>query len=334
MPVTIKDVAKRAGVSSATVSRVLADKPYTSSEAKRRVLNAVEALGYRPNRTARSLRARRSSVVGLIVSDIQNPFFNAVVRAVEDTVYGHGYGVFLCNSDEDAHREQLYLDLFLDEQVAGVILTPTRDDAKAYEALLSAEIPLTVIDRHVAALEVDTVVTNNAEAASDVVEQLIRGGHERIGAIFSDLSISTGRERLEGYKNALRKANLPFDPSLVRFGRPVHSDGYQLVGELLRESATFTALFTGSKLLTLGALHYLYEYDANLFDKLALGAFDTLDWLPNQPEMIVAEQPAYTLGETAAQLLLGRIGDSGKAPEHVVLSSSISHIGSSRLGVK
>ena len=328
MPVTIKDVAKRAGVSSATVSRVLADKPYTSSEVKRRVLNAVEALGYRPNRTARSLRVRRSSVIGLILSDIQNPFFNAVVRAVEDTLYGHGYGVLLCNSDEDVQREQLYLDLFLDEQVSGVILTPTRGDAKAYEALLSAEIPFTVIDRYVTALEVDTVVTNNAEAASDVVERLIRGGHERIGAIFSDLSISTGRERLEGYKNALRRANLPFDPSLVRFGRPVHSDGYQLVGELLRESAAFTGLFTGSKLLTLGALRYLYEHDISL-DALALGAFDALDWLPNQPEMIVAEQPAYKLGETAAQLLLGRIGDPNKATEHVILNSSIARIGSS-----
>ena len=332
MSATIKDVAKRAGVSSATVSRVLANKPYTSDEVKGRVLAAVTALEYRPNRTARSLRVQRSSVIGLIISDIQNPFFNTVVRAVEDTVHEHGYGVFLCNSDEDAERERLYLNLFQDEQVAGVISTPTQGAAKAYEALLAADIPLTLIDRYVKALEVDTVVTDNAEAACEVVGQLIQQGHERIGAILSDLTISTGQERFEGYKRALQEAGLAFDESLVRFGRPIHKDGYQLAKDLLSKHPAATALFAGSKLLTLGTLQYLYEHDISVPDEVALGAFDTLDWMPNQPEMVVAEQPAYALGETAAKLLLARIEEPQRVTERVVLPSTVERVNSAKRG--
>lgn len=150
----IRDVAARAGVSSATVSRVLAGKPHVSDEVRGRVRAAAEALDYCPNRIARSLRVQRSRFIGLIVSDIQNPFFNRIVRAVEDTVLPHGFAVFLCNTDENPEQERFYLDLFLDEQVAGVILTPTQADAAAYRSFSGAGIPLAVIDRSVTGLDV------------------------------------------------------------------------------------------------------------------------------------------------------------------------------------
>jgi len=127
--VKIKDVADAAGVSTATVSRVLANKPHVRSEVKKRVMDVVRELGYRPNRVARSLRSRKSSIIGLIVSDIENPFFQQVSRAVEDAAGEQGYSVMLCNNDEDADKEKRYLDLIRDENLAGVILSPTRQTA-------------------------------------------------------------------------------------------------------------------------------------------------------------------------------------------------------------
>lgn len=323
----IRDVAKRAGVSSATVSRVLSGKPHVSAEVRERVLSAVQALGYRPNRIARSLRVQRSRFVGLIVSDIENPFFNRVVRAAEDTLLPHGFAVFLCNTDESPERERLYLDLFLDEQVAGIILTPTQADAEAYRTFAGAGIPLAVIDRQVMGLEVDTVVSNNREASQAVVAQLARGGHTRVGAILSDLSIQTGQARFEGYRRALAAAGLPLEPPLAVFGKPVEAEGYRLAQRLFERAAPPTALFTGSKLLTLGALRYLYDHAIRVPEEVALAAFDPLDWLPNSPEMLSVEQPAYEIGAKAAELLLARIKAPERPAELVVLPSTVTWAG-------
>ena len=328
----IRDVAARAGVSSATVSRVLAGKPHVSAAVRARVLEAAQTLRYRPNRIARSLRVQRSRFVGLVVSDIQNPFFNRVVRAVEDAVLPHGYAVFLCNTDENCERETLYLDLFLDEQVAGIILTPTRADAAAYGGFDfgGAGVPLVVVDRPVAGLAVDTVVSDNLEASQAVVARLIEQGHTRIGAVLSELSITTGKLRLEGYKQALAGPGL--EPEAV-FGKPVEVEGYRLAAALMERRRPPTALFTGSKLLTLGVLRYLFEHRIRVSGsgvrpgEVALAAFDDLDWLPETPEMLSVIQPAYDIGAQAAALLLARIDDPERPPELRVLPSSVAWVG-------
>lgn len=323
----IGDVARRAGVSAATVSRALAGKPHVSAEVRARVLEAVEALGYRPNRIARSLRVQRSRFVGLVVSDIQNPFFNGVVRAVEDALQPHGFAVFLCNTDENPEREALYLDLLADEQVAGVILTPTGADAARYAGFAGSGIPLVVVDREVGGLGVDTVVSDNLEAARGVVAQLAAAGHRRIGAVFSDLTITTGELRFRGYQEALAAAGLTFDPDLAVFGKPVEAVGYTLTGQVLGRPQPPTALFTGSKLLTLGALHYLWDHGVRVPEDLALAVFDPLDWLPHTPEMLSVTQPAYDIGRRAAGLLLARLERPERPPERLVLPSSLTWVG-------
>src|SRR5918911_4382568 len=143
----IKDVARRAGVSSATVSRVLSNKPHVSEEVRRRILAAMEELDYQPSRVARSLRAQRSKIIGLIISDIQNPFFNILARAVEDIAYDHQYAVFLCNSDEDIDKEKLYIDLMQAEHVAGVMISPTQESINSCQKLIKANVPVVMIDR-------------------------------------------------------------------------------------------------------------------------------------------------------------------------------------------
>src|SRR5258708_33253390 len=157
MAVTIEDVARRAGVSDATVSRVLSNKPHVRPEVRERVMLAVADLGYRPSHVARSLRAMRSSIVGLIISDIQNPFCTALVRPVEDVALAHHHAVFLCNSDEDVDKEYFYIELMQREHVAGVLITPTRENGSHCKKLLDAFIPVLAVDRRVAAGDIATV---------------------------------------------------------------------------------------------------------------------------------------------------------------------------------
>lgn len=323
-PVRIQEVARRAKVSSATVSRVLSNKPHVREELKERVLRVVQDMGYEPNRIARSLRVQRSSVIGLIISDIRNSFFQQLARAVEDIAYQNGYAVFLCNSDEDPEKESLYVNVLRAERVAGVIMSPTRETTHACKSLLGAGIPVVAIDRSILGTTLDSVLTDNSEATYKLISHLINQGHRRIGGVFSDLGITTGRERFEGYKRAHREAGLPLDDDLIRTGLPVDADGYRLAKSLLEPASRPTALFTGSKLLSYGALHAVYDLGLAIPKDIAFASFDKLDWMPSLPTMSYAEQPAYDLGKTATQLLLNRFETPGRTVQKVVLESTLS----------
>lgn len=322
-PVRIQEVARRAKVSSATVSRVLSNKPHVREELKERVLRVVQDMGYEPNRVARSLRVQRSSVIGLIISDVRNSFFQQLARAVEDIAYQNGYAVFLCNSDEDPEKESLYVNVLRAERVAGVIMSPTRETTNACKSLLAAGIPVIAIDRSVLGTSLDSVLTDNSEATYKLIRHLIKQGHTRIGGVFSDLGITTGRERFEGYKRALREAGLPLDETLVRTGLPMDADGYRLAKSLLESTSRPTALFAGSKLLSYGALHAIYDLGFKIPGDIAFASFDKLDWMPALPAMSYAEQPAYDLGKTATQLLLKRFETPSKTTQKVVLESTL-----------
>ncbi len=323
-PPRIKDVARRAGVSSATVSRVLSNHPHVSPETRERVLQAIEELGYRPSRVARSLRAQRSRIIGLIISDIQNPFFTALVRAVEDVAYEHDYAVFLCNSDESIEKEGLYVDVMRAEHVAGVVISPTQEEYSPVQQLVSLGIPVVTIDRMVRGLSVDSVVVDNVGAAYTLVDHVIKDGHTRVAAVVGTPAATTGRERFEGYRRALEDNDIPFDPHLVRRGLPKEHVGYEMTRDLLALPNPPTALFTGNNLLTLGALRAICEAGLQIPDDIALVAFDELDWMPVfDPALTVAAQPTYDLGKRATELLLKRIGGWDGPYEKVMLSPTI-----------
>ncbi len=326
MTVLIKDVAEHAGVSSATVSRVLSNKPHVRDELKERVHKAVADLSYEPNRVARSLRSQRSTVIGLVISDIRNSFYNTVVRAIEDVAFEKGYAVFLCNTDENPEKELFYLNLLKAEKVAGVIISPARENASNSSSLTNANIPVVAVDRRIPNFEMDTVLTNNTEASYQLISQLIAKGHKRIGAVLSDLSITTGRERFEGYKQAILDAGLDFSENLVLSGLPIAEDGYRLSLDLLEPKPLITALFTGNELITLGALKAIYELGLNIPEDIELASFDKLDWIPFLPKMSFAEQPSYELGKQAAQLLFERISGSNKEPQNIIIPSKIQSI--------
>ncbi|MEZ4656256.1 MAG: LacI family DNA-binding transcriptional regulator [Caldilineaceae bacterium] len=330
MAAKIEDVARQAGVSIATVSRVLANKPHVSAKTRQQVLDAVDALGYRPSRAARSLRSKQTKTLGLIISDIQNPFFIAIVRAVEDVAYQYDYTVVLCNSDEDPAKEALYVELMVAENMAGVIISPTAKAGVACRQLFEAAIPVVAVDRKLTGLPVDSVIVDNAAASYQVITHLIEAGHTRIGAILGTPDVSTGSERQQGYLNALTEHGLPVVAELLRCGVPKTETGYQLTNELLALPDPPTALFTGNNLLTVGALRAIHERGLRMPDDVALVAFDEMEWMfVMNPPLTVVAQPTYAMGQKAAELLLARIQDSARPIEEITMMATVDYRGSS-----
>jgi DNA-binding LacI/PurR family transcriptional regulator len=324
MAARIKDVAQRAGVSIATVSRVLANHPYVKDEVREAVREAMRELNYQPSRTARSLRVRQSRIIGLIISDILNPFFHGIVRAVEDVASANQYAVFLCNTDEDAAKEELYISLVLSERVAGVIISPSRERDDPSHLLVDAATPVVVIDRQLADLDVDTVATDSTRGAYDLVSHLIGDGHRTIGAVLGDPTVTTGRERFDGYRIALEEHGIAYRPELVRTGIPREPTGYGLTSELLALPERPSALFTGNNLLTLGALRAIRTSGLRIPEDVALAGFDEVDWMSLiDPGLTVAAQATYELGRTAAELLLRRIAEPQRPVERILRPAEI-----------
>ena len=326
---SIKDVAARAGVSTTTVSRVLSESDAVRPAVRARVQRAIADLGYRPNLAARRLRQQRASLVGLIVSDIRNPFFTEIGRAVEDMAYRHGLRLILCNTDEDPAKETAYLDLMADEQASGVILSATPDRLQQATAT-QLPFPLVLIDRapeHLGAVPAaDVVQLDNAGAARRLTQHLIDNGHRRIVALAGARS-STGRERRAGYESAMRDADLP---ARVLPLAP-HADAARAAArELVAEPVRPQALLATNGLLLLGAAQALQDAGLQMPVDLALAGFDNNDWttlLP--PGVTVIAQPTQEMGRAAVELLLRRIADPQRPPRRIVLDGELLVRGSS-----
>ena len=196
----MSDIAERAGVSAATVSRVLADAPTVHPHYRERVLRTVEELGYRPNRLGRYLRLQRAETIGIVVSDVENPHFTEMVRKVEDAAYRRGWRVLLCNTDEKADKQRSYLEVLSDERVSGVILSTTNPEGAEIAQLLDSGIPVVAFDRTVDDSRADAIVSASGSAARLATEHLLRSGHRRLGFVGGPINTETGADRLEGYE--------------------------------------------------------------------------------------------------------------------------------------
>ena len=321
--VNIKDVAEVAGVSIATVSRVLADKPHVRPKVREHVLAVVKELNYSPNRVARSLRAQKSNVIGLIVSDIQNPFFTLISRSVEDAAYEQGMSIFLCNSDEDPAKEAIYLKLMRDERVSGIILSPTQKTSNNFLEITNSHLPVVVIDRRVHGVDIDSVQIDNIESAYKLVDHLIGHGYQRIGALFG-MGSTTGRERRQGYIKALEDNGIKPSSELVFFVEAREAEGYNATRELLKLSTSPDAIFTSNGLLSAGAFRALRESSHKMPEEIAFATFDETPWSTLvDPPFTVIEQPTYEIGNTAVELLVKRIQDPTRSTREVTLKTQL-----------
>jgi LacI family transcriptional regulator len=324
VPTTIRDVAAIAGVSPATVSRVLNGKQDVGADLRRRVLGAVTELGYRRNGPARSLRTRAAMVLGVIISDVTNPFFTAVVRGAEDQAQLAGYSVVLANADEDVAKEARYLEVAAAEQMAGALLSPASSQQTSIDVLLERGIPVVTIDRRLAATPVDSITVNNHRAAREAVQHLIGQGCRRVGLVAGPVQTTTGASRLAGYRAALRNAERTLDPSLIAYADFRTEGGYAATRHLLRQRRPPDGLLISNNLMTVGGLQAIGEAGLAIPGDIAIVGFDDANWATAlNPPLTVVAQPTYEIGQTAAKLLLRRIDGEKFPPRHVVLQAEL-----------
>lgn len=321
----IKDVALHAGVSVATVSRVLAGQTAVTDATRQRVLDAVKALDYRPDLAARRLRSRRNDTIGLIVADIRNPFFTEVSRAVEDVAYQNRMRVILCNADENPDKEALYLDLMRDENVSGVILSPTLSTL-ARLPLRDYPFPLVLVDRCNPDTVADAVVLDNSDAAYRLTTHLIEQGHRRIVFIYGATS-ATGHQRLDGYRDAMARHGLDSEAHAVP---ATADDACQATRQRLTVQPAPDTFIGSNGLILLGITEALREAQLRFPEQIALAGFDNLPWTRLvEPGITVIAQPIYDIGQAAIELLLQRIANPGQSIRRVVLRGELLARGSS-----
>ena len=321
---TIKDIAELARVSTATVSRVMNHHPQIADETRSRVLQAMEQVGYEPSRVARRMRMKTTNIVGLILSDIANPFFASVVRGIEDLAYANGYSLLLCNSNEELAREELYVRVLLAEKVAGVIVSPTHESSPACKTLVDSGIPVVAMDRYLCHLDVDTVVVDNVHGSYEAVSHLIALGHQRIALIGGPTAVTTGRERQEGYEKALKDHGITVDESLIKVGTFRQDSGYQKACELLEMDTPPTAIFAANNLMTLGALNAIHEKGLSIPGNISIVGFDDMPWASSlNPPLTAVAQPAYELGQAAGELLLARIAEPERPARQIRLETHL-----------
>ena len=316
--VTIRDVAALAGVSLGTASRVLSGHPATSPAARTRVTDAAATLGYRPNAQARSLRLTRTGVLGLLVSDVRNPFFSDVAHAAEQAALGADYVTLLGNANEDVDQQDRYLETFLTQRVDGVVLAPQGRGSGSLDALVDSRMPLVFVDRTLEGFDVPSVTTDSRQGLDEAVDHLVAAGHHRIGYIGGPQSISTGRDRHDAFIDALSRHALPVDPALITFGDFRLPSGIEAAERLLGGPARPTALLAADNLMAEGALATIRRHGLRIGTDIEVVAFDDIEWFAylDTPISVIAHD-AGAIGNRAVELLL-RVID-GDEPESVVL---------------
>ena len=320
--ITIKDVAALAGVSVATASRVLSGNPATSPEARAGVAAAAAQLDYRPNAQARALRSTRTDSIGLLVSDVRNPFFADLAHTVEQAALASGYVTLLGNANERKEQQDRYLDTLISRRVDGIVVAPLGDGSGSIRSLIEREIPTVFVDRTVAGLDVPSVTTDSETGIRQAVAHLAAAGHTRIGYISGPQAISTGRDRFAAFTRAVADFGLSQDPELVYFGDFQAASGSAGVHALLELRQPPTALLAADSPMAVGAIAILHRRGLRIGRDIALIAFDDIEWFALlDPALSVISHSVEDMGRIAVKMLLEVIG--GGTPESVVLPSEL-----------
>lgn len=318
-------MAAAAGVSPATVSRVLNDADKVAVGTRVRVEKAMRALSYHPSRVAQRLRARDrpGKLIGLLVPDIQNPFYVDVVRGIEGRALARECGVLMCNFAQEEAKEHFCLDMMQYESVDGLIVAPARPTDEKVLELARSGMPIVCVDRGLEGVDVDCVVVDNQAGARGAVEHLIGLGHRRIAHVAGLRQIPSTTERLAGYEEAMSAAGLD-SSRLVRFGDSKHESGRRLAAELLDLPEPPSAIFTGNNLITLGALETIHLRGLRIPEDVAIVGFDDMYWaISLNPPLTAVSQPGEEIGRRAADLLFARIAEPGRPAARLVLKTQL-----------
>ncbi len=314
---TIVEVAERARVSIATVSNVIRGTKRVSPALQERVKQAIRDLDYYPNELARSLKVKQTRMLAMVLPDITNPFFPEIIRGAEDCAFGRGYFLMTANTDEQIGRERRIISALRSYRIDGILLASAPGkDTSHIQSTIQAGISIVCLDRSVPGIKTDSVLLDNVRGGQECVRHLIQVGHRRIAIIAGPLKLQTGRERLRGYEDALREADIEVDHGLIFEGDFREDSGYRLSKEFLRKRRKPSAIFVCNGVMTLGVLKAMEETGVRCPDDIAVATFDdlTLDH-SFHPHLTAVVQPSYEIGARAATILMDRIeGKLGKEP--------------------
>jgi len=315
---TIKDVAKRAGVSVATVSYVINGTRNVAPETAARVRAAMEELSYHPNAVAQSLRTRTTHVIGAVISDISNPFFATLIRGAEDCARENGYSLLICNTSEKLENELVYLQLLSRKRVDGMIIAPTGKNDGLIKDLIARGMQIVFIDRKVEGVAAPAVLSENEEGAYQATRYLIEQGHRKIGIVLGLPHVSTTTERLHGYERALAEAGIAADPSLIVYGHSQVEGARKASVTLLDRADRPSAVFATNNLMTIGLMMAIHDLELRCPQDVSVIGFDDFDWAAafNPPLTTVAQDP-YLIGEKAVEILFANLNQHNRSTVEV-----------------
>jgi len=302
---SIKDIADRAGISTTTVSHVLNKSRYVHPDTVARVMKAVEELHYQPNMLARGLRSRSTKTIGLLVSDVENPFFSEMARAVEATAYQRGYNMIFCNTDENLEKEILYIDVLFAKQVDGLILSPVAGDHSFLNRYLEKNARVVFVNRTIEQIACPSVVCDDEVAMYQLVCQLLASGHRRLGAIIGMEKVTTTTSRLEGLRRAVATVGLTLADVQLFYGESRRDGGYQAARTVIEMETPPTAVISFNSVMLDGFLLGLLDLAPNLISNIEVTGFGySLVARACQPSKRYIRQPSYQVGASATNLLL------------------------------
>ncbi|HEY1902767.1 MAG TPA: LacI family DNA-binding transcriptional regulator [Terracidiphilus sp.] len=321
---TVKEVARQAGVSTATVSRALSGSAGVREPLRSRIIEAARLLSYRPNRAARDLRVRSSRAVGVLIPDIENPFFTSLVCGIEDVLSKTDYSLLLASYNEDPEQESRRLEVFRAEGVCGLIFAASRTPSSVYSELEKDGLALVAVSRSIPRLRADEVTVASRDGAYVATSHLIQLGHKRIALINGPTALTTARDRQAGYEDALRDAGMNLKDELVVHCAFKQAAGRAAMEQLLKLTKPPTAVFAASNLLTLGALQAIHERNLVIPSQIAVVGFDDMPWAMSlRPPLTTIAQPAFEAGRTGAEMLLARVRDPSLPRRQVVLETRL-----------
>jgi LacI family transcriptional regulator len=321
---TINDVARRASVSKTTVSHVINNTRFVEEETKQRVLRVISEIGYYPSLVARSLTTNRTGIIGVIVSDATNTFFGDLLRGVEDVLQPKNYSIVVCNTDEILERENHYIDLLLRQRVDGIIAAATSQKWGVLNQAVAQHTPVVFLDRTYEGLEGPYVGVNNWNGAYMGANHLIECGHNKIGILAGFQRLSTMRERLGGFREALHNHKIDLPDEWVVESPLGIEHGREAALKVLTLSNHLTALFINNNLLTLGALLAIQELGLHCPEDISLVGFDDNPWSAvSSPPLTVVKQPSRRLGQVAGEMILSLVNGDHPLEERVILECEL-----------
>ncbi len=311
---TITDIAKKLGISPSTVSRALSDHPDIKTETKMKVKKIAKEFNYKPNPIAQSLKNNRTTIIGVIVPEIKHDFFSSAISGIEDVAYHSGYTIIVCQSNESFEREVINTNALVQQRVAGIVASISQDTKNSghFQSVIDRGIPLVFFDRVCKDISANKVVIDDCKSAFEAVTYLVNKGYKKIAHFGGPKDLDICLQRLGGYKEALKKAGIPFNKDLVHYGGLHENDGYDAMDCLLKNNVVPDAVFAVNDPVAIGAYQRIREAGLKIPDDIGIVGFSNNKITSMvDPPLTTVDQPSFEMGKKAAEILIGMI-ENGK----------------------